>query len=149
MTDFQWKESDRTTNPETLLSTALQSLTNGSGALSGVISNDATGERDVYMDLVFDGTIAVAPTEDSLLEVHIVREVVPGEFEDTSTEGRPRLGFVGGFVFDDVTSAQRLILPKILLPPTDFKVFCINQTGQTFPASAITVKGLFYLHEAI
>ncbi len=143
----QLKASARASNPVTCLSTELNSLANNSGALSAAISNDASDELDLYMDLELAVTFGTAPTADSLCEIYIVRTVDGTNYEDNSTEGRPRDGYVGGFVLDNVTSAQRLVLRQVPCPPRDFKVYLLNKSGQAFPASGSTVGAFFYTNQ--
>lgn len=141
---LRWFPSARGTNPVTALSTELNSLANNAGALSGVISNDAAAELDLFMDLELVVTFGTAPTEDSLIEAYIVRQIDGTNYETNTTEGRPRDGFVGGFILDNVTTAQRIIVRSVQAPPEDFKVFVVNKSGQAFPASGSTVKAFFY-----
>ncbi len=140
----RFKASARGTNPATVIDTGLNSLANNAAALSAAQSNDAATEGDLYADLELAVTFGTSPTENALVEVYIVRTVDGTNYETDSSEGRPKNGYVGGFVVDNVTSAQRLILPMILLPPLDFKILLINKSGQAFPASGSTLKAYYY-----
>lgn len=140
----RWRVGTRSGNPLTLFSTDLNSLANNGAVLSAAVSNDAADELDLYVDLELAITFGTSPTENSLIEVYVVRQIDGTNYETNSSEGRPKNGFVGGFVLDNVTTAQRLILPGVLLPPNDFKLLVINKSGQAFPASGTVIKGLFY-----
>lgn len=140
----RFKASARATNPADVITTGLNSLANNAAALSAAQSNDAADEGDLYADLELAVTFGTAPTENALVEVYIVRTVDGTNHETDSAEGRPKNGYVGGFVVDNVTTAQRLILPFVLLPPRDFKILLINKSGQAFPASGSTLKAYYY-----
>ena len=144
----QWRQSGRSSGPTwTLFTTGeIGTLGNTSGVLSSAISNDSTSdELDLYMDAELVVTFAAAPTTDSLVELYVVRTVDGTNFEDSSTEQRPKLGFVGGWVVNDSTVAQRLVIPQVRLPPEDFRLYAFNNTGQAFSTNGTNVvRGLFY-----
>lgn len=144
----RFKPSARAGNPLSLMTTELNALGSAAGVISAVLSNDAADELDLYVDLELTVTYAVAPTENSLVEVYIVRSVDGTNYEDASAEGRPKHGYVGGFVLDNVTSAQRIILPEVRLPPDDFKLYVVNKAGTAMPATGTVIKGLFYTEQA-
>ncbi len=146
-TTVKWKASGRTTNPVTILDTGLNSLANNAGALSNAISN--ASDLDLYMDMELVVTYGTAPTEDSLNEIYLLRSADGTNYEDYGTEGRPRDGFVGGFIVDNVTTEQRIILRQVQAPPRDFKVYILNKTGQSFAASGNTLKAWFYTEQAV
>lgn len=146
---IRWKASARATNPATVLSTGLDALANNAGALSAAESNDAAAELDLYADAELVVTFGTAPTENSLVELYIVRTVDGTNYEDNGTEGRPADGYVGGFILDNVTTAQRIMLRGIRLPPRDFKIYALNKSGQAFPASGSTIKLYYYTEQAV
>ena len=130
---------------ETVISTDLNSLANGYGECPGAASPVATTiDGNLYADLeLLTGTWGVAPTAGSLVEVYIVRRVDGTNYENYTRGASgvgPANGYVGGFPLAAVTSAQRVILPQITLPPTDFLFLFINKSGQTMNASGNTVK---------
>lgn len=140
----RWKPSARASQPLTVMSTDLNSLANNGAVLATAISNDAADELDLYCDFELNVTFGTNPTENSLVELYLVRAIDGTNYETNSSEGRPKNGYVGGFVVDNVTTAQRLTVPGVLVPPMDFKILVINKTGQAFPASGSTVKAFFY-----
>lgn len=142
MADIKWKLSGRASNPLTILDTGLNSLANSAAALSAAIANGT--DLDLYVDLELAVTFGSAPTENAPIEVYIVRALDGTNYNTQSAEGRPRGGFVGSFIVDNVTSAQNLVLPQVLIPPQDFKIYLLNKSGQAFPSSGSTLKGLFY-----
>jgi hypothetical protein len=124
----------------TALTTELNSLANNAAAISSAIDNDT--DLDVYADFELVVTYGSNPTDQSLVELYVVRTVDGTNYEDASTTGPvvPRTGYVGGFSLRAVTTAQRIVIPEVRLPPRDFKVFVINKSGQTTAASGNTVK---------
>jgi len=59
--------------------------------------------------------------------------------------------YVGSFPLRAVTTAQKvplgLGLALVNLPPTKFKAFLLNKSGQAFPASGSTLKLVPYRHQ--
>jgi hypothetical protein len=140
----RWQPSARASQPLTVMSTDLNSLANSAAVLSAVLSNDQATELDLYCTFELNVTFAVAPTENSQVELYIVWAIDGTNYETNSSEGRPKNGYVGGFIVDNVTTAQRITVPNVLVPPMDFKIMVINKTGQAFPASGSTVKAFFF-----
>jgi hypothetical protein len=150
MADIKWKASGRATNPLTLMSTELNSLASGSGAIGAAIVNE-TDHLDLYVDLELVVAFVASPTADSVVEAYFARQIDGTNYEDAATGGTPigpKNGFVGSFVMRAVTP-QRVIIPSVLVPPRDFKVFVINRAGQAFAASGNTVKGYFYKEQTV
>src|SRR5690606_20842126 len=102
---IRWRPSARGTNPVTVLATELNSLSNGAGALSAAISNDASDELDLYMDLELAVTFGSAPNANTAVQAHIVRQIDGTNYEDTATDGRPIHGQCGGFIVQATTNA--------------------------------------------
>lgn len=121
----------RSATPTTITASG-SAVSNDAGDLSGVISNESDGDQFGDFELV--ATWSTAPNSDALVEAYIVRTVDGTNYEDNNTEGRPRSGFIGGYIVDNVTSSQRLMLRGVPLPPRDFKVYLLNKTGQTMGA---------------
>ena len=144
----QWRQSVRSSGPIWTLFTSgeIDNVANSSGVLSSAISNDSTSdELDLYCDFALKVSFAAAPTENSLVEMYIVRSLDGSTFEDSSTEQRPAAGFVGGFIVDNSTAAQTLGIAQVRLPPEDFKLYLFNNTGQAFSTNGTNVvTGLFY-----
>lgn len=143
MADVKWVQN----RDLSILTTDLNSLANNAAALSSAIDNDT--DLDVYADFELVVTYGTNPTNQSLVELYIVRTVDGTNFEDASTTGPvvPRGGFVGGFSLQATTSAQRIVIPEVRLPPRDFKVMVINKSGQTMAASGNTLKAKTYKYQ--
>lgn len=144
MSNILLAPSSRGGQPVTLLNTAA-ALASAAAALSATLANGAS--LDLYADLQFDGTFAAAPTVNTTLDVYFVRSLDGANFEDAAGGAAPVLpqnGFVGSFVVRAVGTAQRMIIPQILLPPNDFQIILVNNaTGQSIN-SGWTLKGFFY-----
>lgn len=146
----KWLPSTRSGNPISILTTELNSLTSTGSAISGAIDNDA--DHDTLMDLELLITYGTNPTAGTVIEAYIVRTVDGTNYEDGSTTGPvlPQSGFVGGFVLRATTSAQRIIIPGITVPPRDFKVMVVARTtGQTAAATGNTLVGYFYGRQSV
>lgn len=141
--------SERTTNPVTILSTGLNSLANGSSALSAAVSQTAATERDVLVDYELNLVApAAAWDEDGAVDLHHVRSVDGTNYEDSDAEGRPRMGYQGTFFLNGVATAQRVVLPDVPAPPRDYKALLINRAGQAFAASGNTLTAYFHTRKA-
>jgi len=150
MSVVRWKPSARTTNPETLMTTELNSLADGSGAVtSTAVQNGATSdELDMFMDLELDVTFGTAPANRATVDVYIVRTVDEGTTYERYVTGAspwaPGNGYAGSFVLDDITTNDEYVLPNIQIPPYDFHLVVINNSNQAFPSSGSTIRGYFY-----
>lgn len=144
MPEVQWKLAPRSPNPATVLDTGLNALANAAAATSATISNDQTTELDQYADFELAFTMNVAPTADRALSLYIVRSVDGTNFEDGTAARPPRNGWAGAFPSAASTAAQRVVVSGVLLPPGDFRVLLVNETGQSLSASGHTLKMLAY-----
>ncbi len=135
----KWLPSTRSGNPVTLMTTELNSLASTGTATSAAIDNDA--DHDMLMDLELLITYGTNPTANTVIEVSIVRTVDGTNYEQTPPLG----GIVGAWTLKATTSAQRIIIPGVVVPPRDFKLYVeAKTTGQTAAASGNTVVGYFY-----
>ena len=156
MADIRWKASGRATNPLTLMTTELNALANNAAALSSVLGGTGVvpngTDLDLYADIEILVTFGVAPTANNTIDIYIVRSVDGGtNFEDASATGPvlPKNGYVGSGILRAVTTAQRMVIPAVLLPPGDFKVMVVNNnTGQALAATGNTVRAFFYHQQA-
>lgn len=149
MTAIKWLD-DLGGNPVSLITTDLNSLTTTGAALSAAIDN--TSGLDLYMDLELLITYGTNPTANSIISAWVARSVDGGSnYEDASATGpiKPRSGAVGAFSLRAVTTAQRMIIPQVIVPPGFFKVLvCAETTGQTAAASGNVLRARFYKEQA-
>jgi hypothetical protein len=136
MTALKWLR-DRTTNPVTILSTELNGLANNGTVLSGVVENSAT--LDLYGDFALTMQFGVAPSLGFAIELYIVRSVDGVLYDDTSS-GPPLNGFGDIWPCRNTTNQQTIVLATLELPPTDFKVYVRNSSGQTMAATGNLLK---------
>lgn len=147
----KWLPSTRSGNPISVLTTELNSLTSTGAAITGsAVDNDA--DRDMYADFELKITYGTNPTAGSVIELYIIRTVDGTNFEDGATSGPviPQSGYVGAFVLRATTSAQRMIIPGVPIPPRDFHVLVVARTtGQTANSSGNTLTAYFYGRQSV
>ncbi len=133
-----------------LLTTELDSLANGAGAL-GVEYDNATG---LYFWGDFELLVAfgTAPTADSVVELYLIPAADGTNYGDGAggpSPVAPRNHYVGAWALRAVTTAQRLVLQGVPLPPLMFKALVVNKSGQPFPASGSTVRIVPYRTQVV
>ena len=150
MATEKWLVSTRSGNPISILTTELNALAAGSGAITAAgIDNDA--DLDLFVDLELAVDFVSAPTDGGLVKIYFARSVDGTTFDDAAGGATPTLpanGYVGSFRVAAVTTAQRLMLPQVEVPVRDFKVLLVNGSSQPFPATGSTLKGLFYKRQS-
>lgn len=147
MADAKWTTP---ASSETWMTTELNSLANAAGAISSAIDADAYGQ--LYADVELYVTFGTNPTANTLVEMYFVRQIDGTNYEDNTTGASgvpPANGFAGAFPVRAVTTAQRIILPKVELPPLDFKVYLLNRTGQSMAASGNTLTARRYTEQSV
>lgn len=124
----------------TALSTQLDGLTSGSSsAASAAIDNSAT--HALYHDLELAVTFGVAPADNAVVEVYLLPSVDDTNYADGSNTVLPRGNLLAGVFFvRNVTTAQRLALRNVEVPPGSFKYLIRNTAGQSMAASGNTLK---------
>ena len=124
-----------------LETTSLNSLAANASLLGSAasISGDAT-DADLLADFEFACTFAVAPTVDSMVFLFLVRSVDGTNYEDASASIRAAgESGVGGFQVQSITTAQRMVIRDVSLPPGLWKPMIVN-TNQALTASGHTLK---------
>lgn len=144
----RWSPSERGTNPVDVITTALNSLANGTAA-SGDVSNDAADELDLFCDLELVFTAASAPTADLTIDAYVQRSLDGTNYEDATAARPPAAGYVGSFVSANSASAQRLIIPRVEIPPEDCKIVLVNNLGVALAASGNVLRALFYTEQIV
>jgi hypothetical protein len=134
--------------------TELNSLANGSGILGTEYdnSNGTTGLWPYLSLLELNVTFGTNPTAGSLISLYLITAPDGTNYDDT--QANP-MAFIGAFWLRAVTTAQKTnIIPGggqayILLPPCKFKLYVVNGSGQAFPASGSTIKGLLTRYQQV
>lgn len=134
-----------------LMTTELNSLANGSGALGAEYDN----ATNLYLYGLFELNVTFGsnPTAGNLVNLYLIPAPDGTNYDDAVTGASPNAPstmYVGGFPVRAVTTEQKIPLggpgiPNLVpLPPTKFKAFLINNSGQAFPASGSTLKMVPY-----
>jgi hypothetical protein len=139
---IKWILSTRTPNPVTVLDTGLNALAQAAGVTSGDIANSS--DLDMFADLELVCTHGTAPVVDRTWDVYMVRRVDGTNYENGSATRPPANGYLGSFKLDAVTSAQRMVVPGVVLPPGTFRILLVNSSGQAAAATGNTLKLLVY-----
>lgn len=129
----------------TALSTDLNSLASGSSVLSAAIDNSS--DRHMFMDLEMYVTYGVAPSATGRCVIYIASSVDGSNYADMVSGSEPNNLVVATIPLRPVTSAQRLVTRRVLMPPGLFKLALKNIAGQTMAASANTLKYIQYDEE--
>lgn len=141
MTSIKWEAA----SIASLMTTELNSLANNAAAL-GVEYDNAT---NLYLYGLFElyVTYGTNPTAGSTVDLYLIAAPDGTNYTQNSTGAggaAPMTTYVGGFPLLATTSAQRLQLGThlmpISLPPTKFKAFVVNKSGQAMAASGNTLK---------
>ncbi len=141
----------------TLMTTELNSLANGSGAIASA-GYDNGANLYLYGWFELSVTFGTAPTANSTVSLYLVPAPDGTNYDDAITGASPFASpdmYVGAFVLRAVTTAQKISLGKsgpmglIALPPVPFKAYLINNSGQAFPASGSTLKMVPYRIQSV
>jgi hypothetical protein len=127
-------------NPITLETTSLNSLAT-TGTVTGTAYTANTTDRYLYADFELLITYGTNPTAGSVIELSLLRSLDGTNYEDAPGPG----GYAGGFVLAATTSAQRLVIRGVPVPPFKFKPYiAAKTTGQTAAASGnILIMNLY------
>jgi hypothetical protein len=116
------------------MTTELNSLASSTGkAISSAFDNSTN--LDLFDDLQLTVTFASAPTAGTVVELYLLPSIDGGtDYADGSTSVLPQSSlYVGGFAVRAVTTAQKMIVRGVALPPGLFKYLVQNTTNQAFP----------------
>lgn len=124
-----------------LMTTDLNSLANNASVLSAAAGGDTT-DANLLGDFELVVTFDTNPTAGSTVELYLLRAADGTNYEDGSASVAPNPGSrVGSFPVRAVTTAQRIVLRDVPLPPGLYKALILNDaTGQAFAASGNTLK---------
>ena len=139
----------------TVASTELNSLANNAGALGAEYDN-ATNDY-IYGVFELNVTFGSNPTAGNTVDLYIIPAPDGTNYDDATTGASgaaPATCYAGGFPLRAVTTAQKVPLGlgasgPVPLPPTKFKVFLLNKSGQAFPSSGSTVKMVAYRYQSV
>ena len=138
-TTFKWVAPEALT---TALTTQLDGLidstsdTTGFSAVSAEIPNETDLYQYINLELVLG--IQVARSAGAFVAVYINFAADGAIYDDTSNKAFTQLLTV--FQLDAATTARRLTKANLPIPPLDFKLLVLNDTGQAFAATLNTLK---------
>lgn len=123
-----------------LLTTQLNSLASGSHSGVGTALDNGTN-LDRFASAVLNVTFGSAPTDKSTCSLFMVPAVDGSNYADGGSSVRPSSRYyVGSFELRNVTTAQKVTIPRFELMPCAVKFVLLNSSGQAFPASGSTVE---------
>jgi hypothetical protein len=115
--------------------------TTGFSAAGAEISNATAKNRFLALELVL-ATQGSARTAGAFVAVYINYAADGSTYDDTSNKAFAEMICV--FSLDAATTARRLTKVNIPIPPVDFKLLVLNDTGQAFASSGNTLKYITY-----
>ena len=129
------------------LSTDLNTLadstsdTTGFSAVGAEIANATSLNRFLALELVLAAQGA-ARSAGGFVAVYINFAADGSTYDDTSNKAFGEM--IAYFPLDAATTARRLTKRDIPIPPVDFKLLVLNDTGQAFASSGNTLKYITY-----
>lgn len=125
------------------LTTELNSLASAtrSAASASIDNTPATGGNYELMDVELNVTYGTNPSAGGYVALYLLPSLDGTNFADGAAATAPQKALlIGVFELRASTSAQRLALTRIPLPPRKFELLVDNQAGQAMAASGNTVK---------
>lgn len=123
---------------QTAIDTGLNSLANNASVASSAIDNSSARHRFALCELVV--TYGTNPTAGSSCGLYVLPSVDGTNYPDFTSGSEPDNALVALFPLLVNTSAQRIVIPRIVVPPGLFKLGLKNGAGQTMAASGNTLK---------
>ena len=137
-TESKWKAPS---DIVTYLSGELNSFIDGSNYIGAKIDNEAGGENELYIDLELYATSAGTRDAHARVEVYLLSSIDGTNFDMGGASTDPRLNSRLCIFSLDASSTARYRTSHVLpIPPFDFKLLVMNETGQNFGSSGNTLK---------
>lgn len=134
------ERSGYTATAVTSLSTDLNSLANNTNSAASAAHDNAT-EKALWHDLELVVTFGTAPAANSPVEVYLIPSVDGTNYADGGGTVTPAPNLlVGVFYVRAVTTAQRVVIERVEVPPGLFKYVIRNVSGQATAATGNTLK---------
>jgi hypothetical protein len=135
-------------SPAAVMTTELDGLANNARAISGAVDN--TADLDFWDDVELVVTYGTAPSAGGTVELYLVESVDGTNYGDGgSGVAPPATTLVGVFPLRAVTTAQRIMVRGVMIPPLNFKYVAVNKAGQATAASGNTLKRLPYKVQSV
>jgi len=141
---INWESSPSLTS---YLTTELNSLANGSNKIGAEIDN-STG-LDMYVDVELNlAAQGSARSAGAYVPVFLIPTIDGTNYTygDDSTDP-PAHQQIGALLLDAATTARRVGLQMMKVPPGKFKLLIMNETGQAFASSGTTFGYRLYSPE--
>ena len=127
----------------TALTTELNSLADSTTDTTGfsAVSAEIANETDLYQYINLELVVATqggARSAGAFVVVYINYSADGTTYDDTSN--KPIAALLAVFQLDAATTARRLTKVNIPIPPLDFKLLVLNDTGQALAATLNTLK---------
>jgi hypothetical protein len=132
-------DSIRWVTPEAIasvLTTELNALANGSMSTASAAQDQDAAEY-TFADFELNVTFGSAPAAG--MRCTLYASVALDGTNFTSTDADQTSQIIAAFILG-ATTAQRVVVRNVMLPPTDFKIALFNESGVAFPASGSTLK---------
>lgn len=133
---------DDTTSIDTALSSGLDSLANGSRAISSAIANGT--EKDLYGDLELSIKYGTAPSAGTkVAEVYLLPTVDGTNYPEGSTSLTPQKALlIATFESRNPSTStfEKLVIWGVTIPARGFKLLLVNTSGQSLASSGNTLK---------
>ena len=132
------------------MTTELNAIGSSTGkAISAAFDNSS--DLDLFADLELSVTFASSPVAGAVVELYLLPSIDGGtSYADGSASILPQSSlFVGGFAVRAVTTAQKMILRGVALPPGFYKYLVQNTTSQAFPATGSTLEANNYQLQSV
>ncbi len=134
-----------------LHTTSLDSLASGAiSTQSSEYANATSGNRYTHATFQLLVDPASAPTSGKTIDLYILPAIDGSTYPEGTTSVSPSgTHYVGSFIVRGVDTAQRLVLTNVPLPPTDFTVLIVNNSGVNFASSGNVLSMIVYGYELI
>ena len=130
---------------QTPLSTGLNALANNARAVSASISST----RAQYADVELLVTYGVAPSATGFVALYLCPALDDTNFPDGDASVAPAPNLqVGTCALRAVTTAQRVVVRQVVLPPVAYRWVVWNLAGQAMAASGNTLRTRTYSPES-
>jgi hypothetical protein len=135
MATAKWETPAASAN---VLTTELNTLGIGANKITTTaVSNDQPSELYIYADFtLYLATQGTARSSGARVDLYILPRSDGTNYPYGGDSLDPSANhWVGSFLFDATTTARYEVIRGILLPPEDFHVLVMNETGQLLAAS--------------
>jgi hypothetical protein len=116
----------------------INSVANGARAVSTALDNATDKALWAMLELV--ANLAVAPVQGAALEMYLLPSIDETNFADGDAATAPNPGNLAAIFTLRAVTGQRLVIPRILLPPGQYKWLINNTSGQAFAASGNVLR---------